>query len=476
MTQAHVAGVRASVPAQLPRLSLKRQLLLWLLLPQLVLLLVGGSLAYRIALSYAEKAIDQSLTQSVRSLARQVKPVGSGLLIDFPRAAQDIIEQDPKDRVSYMVSSPPGLFLLGNGQLPGPSGTTALIGTEPLLYNATQDGKPMRVALLEVDYGELASPQRLRVQVAKSLAVQQRLTTELIADMLAPLLLLGAVLSVLVYGGISRGLQPLTKLQAQLGLRRDQALSDLSPIEMAQAPQEVHALAAAMNQLLSAVRRGLGQEKRFLNDAAHQLRTPLAGLISQTELALTETDPQALRARLNKVLSGAQRSAHLVHQLLSLARNEVEVKLQTLDVAALARDLAREWTPRALKSGVDLGFEGQDNAIILGEPLLLREALSNLIDNALNYAGANSVVTLRVQQNSEGVIMEVEDNGPGLTEKDLPHVFERFWRASDLPGGCGLGLAIVSEITRRHGGVASAQNASTRGLIVRIRLPLTPKN
>ena len=120
-------------------LSLKRQLLLWLLLPQLVLWLVGGALAYRIALSYAEKGIDQSLTQSVRSLARQVKPIGSGLLVDFPRAAQDIIEQDPQDRVSYLVSSPPGSFLLGNSRLPGPPRGVEPVTGEPQLYNALVD-------------------------------------------------------------------------------------------------------------------------------------------------------------------------------------------------------------------------------------------------------------------------------------------------------------------------------------------------
>jgi two-component system sensor histidine kinase TctE len=452
-------------------LSLKRQLLLWLLVPQLVLLLVGGTLAYRVALKYAEKAIDQSLTQSVRSLARQVKPIGSGLLVDFPRAAQDIIEQDPTDRVSYMVSSPPGSFLLGNGKLPGPDPRLAVNTLETLLYNAKVDGKSMRVALLEVDYGENSSPQRLRVQVAKSLTVQQRLTNELIADMLLPLLLLGTVLSMLVYGGISRGLKPLTRLQAQLGDRRKQALSDLSPIELTQAPQEVHALATALNQLLGAVRRGLGQEKRFLNDAAHQLRTPLAGLISQTELALAETDPQALRARLTKVLAGAQRSAHLVHQLLSLARNEVDVKLQPLDVAALARDVARDWTPRALKAGVDLGFEGTDHAQVAGEALLLREALNNLIDNALTYAGAGSEVTLSVRTQGTEVVLEVADNGPGLAANDVPHVFERFWRASDLPGGCGLGLAIVSEIAQRHGGRAVSVGAVPQGLKVQMWLP-----
>jgi two-component system sensor histidine kinase TctE len=452
-------------------LSLKRQLLLWLLLPQLVLFLVGGALAYRIALNYAEKAIDQSLTQLVRSLARQVKPIGSGLLVDFPKAAQDIIEQDPKDRVSYMVSSPPGSFLIGNGTLPTPTGISDIQPNETRLYNTDVDGKPMRVAMLEVDYGDTSAPQRLRVQVAKSLAVQERMTTELIADMLAPLLLLGIVLSVLVYGGISHGLQPLTRLQAQLGDRRKQLLSDFSPIELTQAPHEVHALAHALNQLLSAVQRNLGQEKRFLNDAAHQLRTPLAGLISQTELALNETDPTALRDRLTKVLSGAKRSAHLVHQLLSLARNEVEVKLQPMDVAGLAQDVAREWTPRALKVGADLGFEGVDHLQIMGEPVLLREALSNLIDNALTYAGAGSEITVHIQLKDLHVLMEVADNGPGLAAQDLPHVFERFWRASTLPGGCGLGLAIVAEIAQRHGGQAKVLAAQPHGLRAQLWLP-----
>ena len=181
------------------RPSLRRQLLLWLLLPQLVLWAGGGLLAYRFALSYAEKAIDQSLTQSVRALARQVKPIGSGLLVDFPRAAQDVLEADPDDRVSYMVSSPPGEFLLGNQRLPQPESLGNAPG-EPLLYTASIDGKPMRFAALDVSYGETGTPQTLRVQVAKGLAVQQRIARELVSDMLAPLLALGALLSLAVYG------------------------------------------------------------------------------------------------------------------------------------------------------------------------------------------------------------------------------------------------------------------------------------
>ena len=458
-----------------PGLSLKRQLLLWLLLPQLVLWLVGGLLTYRIALNYAEKGIDQSLTQSVRSLARQVKPMGSGLLVDFPRAARDIIEQDPTDRVSYMVSSPPGQFVLGNSMLPDPLLDVRVEPGEPLIYEALLDKKPVRVALLEVNYGDADAPQRLRVQVAKSLAVQQRIARELVADMLLPLLLLGALLGIVVYIGVGRGLQPLNRLEALLGDRTQRSFTTLSPIELTQAPQEVHSLAEAVNHMLAAVRRSLGQEKRFINDAAHQLRTPLAGLISQTELALTERDPQALQDRLTKVHAGALRSAHLVHQLLSLARTEADIQQKPLDIAALAREVAREWTPRAIAAGIDLGFEGDDKLLTQGEKLLLREALSNLIDNALHYAGRGATVTLRVQHLHGQAVVEVEDNGPGLpelAEADLPRVFERFWRASEVPGGCGLGLSIVAEIALRHGGSAQALNVSPRGLCVRLSLPL----
>jgi len=272
-----------------------------------------------------------------------------------------------------------------------------------------------------------------------------------------------------------RGLQPLKKLQALLGDRSQRSLSTLSPIALTQAPQEVYSLAEAVNQLLAAVRRSLGQEKRFINDAAHQLRTPLAGLISQTELALTERDPQALQERLAKVHAGALRSAHLVHQLLSLARTEADIQLQPLDLAALAREVARDWTRRAIAADIDLGFEGDDSLVTAGEKLLLREALSNLIDNALHYAGRGASVTLRVQQQHGLAVVEVEDNGPGLPEADLEKMFERFWRASELPGGCGLGLSIVAEIALRHGGSTTASCIAPHGLCVRIQLPLLDK-
>jgi two-component system sensor histidine kinase TctE len=452
-------------------LSLRRQLLLWLLLPQLALWLGGGALTYRIALNYAEKGLDQSLSQSVRSLARQIKPMGSGLLVDFPKAAQAILEEDPVDRVSYMVSSPPGKFLLGNQDIAAPPPTHAPAGTLVFYRMEIAGKKPMRAVALDVAYGEEKNPQLLRVQLAKSYIARERIAEELIGDLLAPLLLLGVALSVLVYAGIKRGMAPLTKLEKQL---KERSVADLTPLEFTTAPTEVHTLVDAINRLLTAVRRSVSQEKRFINDAAHQLRTPLAGLINQTELAMGENDVALIKARLHKVHAGAQRSAHLVNQLLALARSGSEVPMAQVDLAQLAQDVARELSPRAVAMKTDLGYEGSQHAWIQGSATLLREAVTNLIDNALRYgvnreSGNEPAVTVSVHQYAEHVVLTVEDNGPGLSEAQREHVFERFWRGSDLPGGCGLGLAIVQEITHRHGGETRVTPAPPQGLRVSLR-------
>ncbi len=469
--------------------SLQRQLLLWLLLPQLVLWLMGGVLAWRIALQNGERGIDQSLTQTVKALSRQVKPIGDGLLIDFPKAAQALIEQDPADRIGYMVSSPPGSFLLGNTRLPAPPARLLPVETgETMLYDGQVDGRPVRVALLEVEYGsdEVVPRPRLRVQVAQSLAVRERIARELLENMLLPMGLMGLVLSALVYLGIARGLAPLQRLQAQIDrARADSGGGRELPATIAPeaAPQEVQSLAQTINRLLEAVARGQRKEKQFLNDAAHQLRTPLAGLIGQTELALSEVGAGPARERLHKVLAGAQRSAHLVHQLLQLARSEsagemgaeAGGQLPLLDLAALARDAVRENAARALAAGVDLGWQGDAQVMVRGQGLLLREALANLVDNAILYAGRGAEVTVQVHRTADGQAeLVVDDDGPGLPAAQMPHLFQRFWRGSELPGGCGLGLSIVQEVAQRHQGQAFALPREPRGLRVGLRLPAVP--
>jgi two-component system sensor histidine kinase TctE len=457
--------------------SLHRHLLLWLLLPQLVLWLAAAYVTYNVADRYANRAIDAALKTATRALARQVKPIGNGLFIDFPRAAQDIIEADPDDRVYYMVSTPPGEFILGNNKLPPPPVTDARLG-ETYFYNGSMKEKSnqlgIRVAAMYLSFGDETAPQRMLVQVARSRASGEELARQILVDTALPLSGLVALMSVIVWGGIRTGLAPLARLRAEV---EDRAPNDLAPIKLEAAPEEVRALVKALNSLLAQVHENVSVQKRFISDAAHQLRTPLAGLKSQTELALTETDNPALQARLRRVHESATRSAHLINQLLTLARAEPEsVAAQgrtRVDLRRLASEVTAELVPRARHAGVDLGLdEGDEKPIeIHGNALLLRESLLNLVDNAIRYAGDGSVVTVRLSAQDSQAVLEVEDNGPGIAEADRERVFDRFARATHEGNGCGLGLAIVKEIVERHTGTVELQPVQPRGLRAVVRLP-----
>ena len=458
--------------------SLQRHLLMWLLLPQLVLWLAAAFVTYNVAERYANKAIDASLTTATRALARQVKPIGNGLFIDFPRAAQDIIEADPDDRVYYMVSTPPGQFILGNNQLPPPPPIPDPKLGEPYFYDGVMRDRvrplSVRVAALYLSYGEEGKPQQMLVQIARSRASREQLAGQILIDTALPLSALTLLMSMIVWAGIRAGLAPLARMRA---LVEDRAPNDLAPIRLDAAPQEVHALAKAINSLLAEVQESVVAQKRFISDAAHQLRTPLAGLKSQTELAMNETTDASLKTRLQRVNESATRSAHLVNQLLTLARAEPESAAahgrSRVDLRKLAAELSAELVPRAIAAGVDLGFDADDTAPapVLGHALLLREALTNLIDNAIRYAGAGHAVTVRVRPDGAKVSVEVEDNGPGIAEVDRERVFERFVRATHDGNGCGLGLAIVKEIVGRHGGTITLRGVSPSGLRAVMRLP-----
>lgn len=468
------------LPGVTPRgSSLHRHLLLWLLLPQLVLWLAGAFFTYNLTARYANQAIDAALSTASKALARQVKPVGNGLFIDFPKAAQDIIEADPDDRVYYMVSTPPGQFILGNHRLPAPPPIASPQLGQPYFYDGGMgEGSQrfdVRVAALYLSYGDAeAPPQTMLVQVARSRASREQLARRILVDTALPLSLLMALMSMIVWAGIRAGLAPLARMRA---LVEDRGPNDLAPLKLEAAPREVHALAKAVNTLLAAVHESVSGQRRFISDAAHQLRTPLAGLKSQTELALNETTDPALRARLQRVHESATRSAHLVNQLLTLARAEPESAAAQgrarVELLKLAGEVTAEWVPKARQAGIDLGFEDGDGSpvAVSGNALLLREAIANLIDNAIRYAGRGASVTVRARSLGPDAQIEVEDDGPGIAPADRERVFERFARATLAGDGCGLGLPIVREIAERHGGQVSLESAAPKGLRVLLRLP-----
>ncbi|MGQ5523868.1 sensor histidine kinase [Chitinimonas sp. PSY-7] len=460
-------------------LSLRRQLLIWLLLPQLVLWLTAAFITYSVALRYANEVIDRSLAGSSRALARLVKPLGEGLYIDFPRAAREILEEDPSDRLYYTVSTPPGAFILGEKAVPAAPASLGRAYNQPYFYDGVMNGKAVRVAALYLPVGSAKHPQAMLVQVAKSTALRTQLAREIFVDTVLPLSILLILTSLLVWMGISRGLMPLRHLR---NLVENRSSRDLALLEVEDAPEEVRALARAINGLLGEVNAQVANQRRFIADAAHQLRTPLAGLKSQTELARGELsqvvpDHTELNQRLGLVETSVARAIRLVNQLLALARAEPEAQLPyvSVDLARLARDVAMEAVPHALAKHIDLGLDSVPSQLtVSGHEALLRELLSNLIDNAIQYCPAGSRVDINVFDEGAVATVQIADNGPGIPLQERDLVFERFYRGR-MEGqgkGCGLGLAIVQEIARRHHAEVKLADNTPQGVKVSVHFRL----
>jgi two-component system sensor histidine kinase TctE len=299
-----------------------------------------------------------------------------------------------------------------------------------------------------------------------------------------------------VWFALARGIKPLSRLQERIR-RRDSG--DLSPIEEHDVPDEVAPLVRSINELLARLDQSMSTQKRFLADAAHQLKTPLAGLRMQAELAERDidagsTDDASLKQSLRQMALSSQRAAHTVNQLLALARaeeRELPLRERPLDLAETVRNEVRDFVPRAMAKRIDLGYEGPEAAALgtrlRGQPVLIRELVRNLVDNALLYTPSGGSVTARVLADPFGqvVVLQVEDNGPGIAENERERVFHPFYRASSADiDGSGLGLAIVREVAQQHGAEVSLSDAQARsgaggsgpGTLVTVRFPVRREN
>jgi two-component system sensor histidine kinase TctE len=256
-----------------------------------------------------------------------------------------------------------------------------------------------------------------------------------------------------VWTGVDRGLKPLRDLSSLIARR---SVRQLDPIPDDGVPQEARSLTDTINDLLERLAAAMNAQRRFVENAAHQLRTPLAGLRLQAERALRAEDAGAMKPALVHIQSTADRLSRLSTQLLALARSESALpggnKFAALDMTALVRECCMDWTPKALERRMELEFDTPETPVsIQGDATLLREAVDNLLDNAVRYGTAGGPI--RVMLAAEPLpLLRVEDDGPGIPAEEGDKVTERFYRIQGTPGeGCGLGLAIVREIAERHG-------------------------
>jgi two-component system sensor histidine kinase TctE len=307
---------------------------------------------------------------------------------------------------------------------------------------------------------------------------RNRLVGEILVAELVPTLLIATVAVALAWIGVARGLAPLEQLRSELMSRSSQ---DLRPLPGAATPIEVEPLVAAFNRLLDQLRDASKMQQRFLANAAHQLRTPLAGLQMHLELLLRRTLPDDAQAELQRMHSATVRASRLANQLLALAKVESAPDqardFEIVDLRAVVDTAARSWAPKAHAQDIDLGF-ALERAVVLGDPLLLPELVDNLIDNALRYTPAGGTVTVVTGCDNETPYLGIEDTGPGIPEAERTKVVERFYRMPGTHGeGSGLGLAIVQEVVDQHGGTfdidASVGGSGTR---VRVTFPMSAPN
>jgi len=437
--------------------SLFGEILDWMLAPLLLLWPMSVTITYLVAQGIADVPYDRQLAASVEILADHVKEFGGEARLQLPMPARQLLRADATDSQFFMVLGLRGEFVAGDRELPLPDeAEVPMPGVVKLRYDLVR-GQEVRIAYTWVAFAQRPGSLPSLVQVAETMDQRARLADEIIRGVIVPQFVVLPVAVVLVWFGLSRGLRPLASLQAKIRARRP---NDLSPIEARAAPEEVAPLVSEFNDLLSRMEQNLDAQNRFLADAAHQMKTPLAGMRTQAELALRETDPQGLRRSLHQIAASTERATHLIDQLLALARAEHQATdlsaFEAVDLAALARAQVLDWVPQALARGIDLGYEGPPEPLrIVGLPLLLRELLKNLIDNALRYSPPHleppARVTVRVHGAQSSVILEVEDCGPGIPERERQLIFERFYRVlGSNVDGSGLGLSIVREIVEQH--------------------------
>jgi two-component system sensor histidine kinase TctE len=458
--------------------SLFGEILDWMLAPLLLLWPMSVVLTWLVAQSIANKPYDRQLGEMVRVLSKQVAVQTAGgtpaASFRLPAGASEILHTDEADDIYYQVLGLRGEYLSGDRALPVPTDEDRAPPGELRFRDDTLNNDNVRVAYLWVDAPGRPAGAAPLVQVAETLGKRSRLATEIIKGVILPQFVILPLAVLLVWLALARGIAPLNELQQRIRRRES---SDLSPIDERDAPEEVSPLVRAINDLLARLDQSLQAQKHFLADAAHQLKTPLAGLRTQAELAQREidagaADPKDVKRSLQQIALSSQRAAHMVNQLLAMARAEDKEHAshrQHVNLARLAAETVRDFVPRAMEKRIDLGYEGPDRSttplMVTGHALLLRELIRNLVDNALQYTPAGGTVTVRVIDDPFGqvVVLQVEDSGPGIPAAEREQVFQPFYRSLGTNvDGSGLGLAIVREIASQHGVQVTLEDANLR--------------
>lgn len=456
------------MPLQRPSYSLRRRLLLWLLLPLLAIGLAALFDAYRSARLTADVISDRVLAGSALAIAERVFVNDDGQLeVDIPYVALDMLTSSEEDRVFYRIEGPQSQFITGYQQLSIPE---EFARSERNLHYANSQfrGAPIRLAVFSAAAASDTVSLAYRVAVAETTNARAKMARDILlrSALRQSILIIAAAL--IVWFAVTRALRPLYRLEEAVGRRSPE---DLRPIRH-RVPSEVGGLVRTINDLVKRFGSSLTALRNFTANASHQLRTPLTVMRTQLELARRAGNKEDLARALDETDDAIGEAERMMSQLLVLARIDAaaqeDLSRQTCDAAAISRLVCEDLISANASPQADLGYEGPDHATVRGDPVLFREMLRNLVENAMRHGGSPIEITLRTRCEGGRVIVEVEDNGVGIDPEQRPAVLERFRRGADSSAeGSGLGLAIAGEIVTLFGGTLElATPTSGQGLLV----------
>ena len=441
--------------------SLFGEILDWMLTPLLLLWPISLVLTWLVAQGIAGKPFDRALEYNVNALAQLITVNKNQAQFVLPLPARELLRADEADSVYFQVMGPGGEFLAGERYLPIPPDEDKLAPGEVRMRDVEFRGTELKVAYMWVKLGIPQSRPAL-VQVAETMDKRSVLATEIVKGVMLPQFVVLPLAVLLVWLALVQAIKPLNRLEERIRARKP---DDLSPLNADAVPMEVAPLVASVNDLLMRLKDSIATQKRFLADAAHQLKTPLAGLRMQADLAQREGgSAEDLKQSLRQIGRSSIRATHTVNQLLALARAESSgavLSHQSCDLARLTMEVVRDCLPRAMDKQIDLGYEGAQpgasGTTLQGNATLLKEMVRNLVDNAINYTPSQAdkpgFITARVLVDpfSKALVLQVEDSGIGIAPAEKELVFQPFYRAlGNEADGSGLGLPIVLEIARQH--------------------------
>jgi len=449
-----------------PPTSLRSQILIWMMVTLAGVLALNLYLSYVQSRSSASLVTDTMLLGSARMIAEAVRvDQGGNVEVDVPPAALEMFDTGQGDRVYYRVITAFGSLVAGQDELPEPART--LQGDDLRLR-----GVPVRAMMMTHPLVGLGEDASVTVTVAVTLNREQAMRKSLWLSGLVNQLLLVMVAGLVTVLGLQRGLAPVLRL-------RDSVLSSkrerLEPFDPESVQTELQPLVEALNGYMGRVQRQMAAQRRFVANAAHQLRTPLTLLATQASFALRESDPARRQEALEALTRSTRQAARLAEQLLTLTRAEPgsrAPRAEHIGMVEIARKVLEARAVEALERGFEIALEAGDEVFVTGDGTMLREMVVNLVDNALRYTPAPGDVTVSVARESESMVLRVEDSGPGIPEGEREQVFERFYRVIGTQAeGSGLGLAIVREVVDGAGGAVRFVPSRHGGLGVEVVLP-----